>query len=291
VTAQPARGSERFIAHVEPVISFHSDRDDASALRDYTNMTDWRTLDHAYGNAADIPGLLNQLTPEPEASVWEELWSRICHQGTVYSASFAALPALADAAERWKPKERAMVIALAASIVDSEEVHGGCREDLLHPVEWVVPRLQRSCWESLAETGLSKGDFIYLLQAARAFEGDRFWGRELDHLASGEFPGNCPDCGVDLYLVIGEYGFFTTAEEWVERTGSTSGAIEARQGIKRTPIEMNNDVLAGAGQLLYEHAVAAQQAEVADWIRYVFGTSECPSCGHHFAVQDAIAEQ
>jgi hypothetical protein len=121
-------------------------------------MTDWRTLNHAYGNAADIAGLLQQLSPEPKASVWEELWSRLCHQGTVYSASFAALPALADAAEPW------------------------------------------------------------------------------------------------------------------------------------TEIEPNNGVLSDVGNWLYEHAIAAQQEEVADWIRYVFGRTECPSCGRHFAVQDSIAE-
>ena len=254
-------------------------------------MTDWRTLEHAYGNAADIPGLLNQLSPEPEASVWEELWSRICHQGTVYSASFAALPALADAAERWKPKERAMVIALASSILRSEDVHGGCRDDFLRSFEWVLPRFQHCCSESLAEPGLSKNDFIYLLQAARALEGDRFWGQELDHLTSGEFPGECPHCGVDLYLVIGEYGFFTTAEEWAQQSGSTAGAIERRPGIKWAEIEPNDDLLPDVGQSLYERAVVAQQKEVADWIRYVFGTTVCPSCGHQSAVQDAIAEQ
>ena len=130
-------------------------------------MTDWRTLNHAYGNAADVAGLLEQLSPEPEASVWEELWSRLCHQGTVYSASFAALPALADAAERWNPKERAMVLALAASILASEDLSGGVRDDLFRPDESVVRRFQRACRESLAETGLSKSDFIYILQAAR----------------------------------------------------------------------------------------------------------------------------
>jgi hypothetical protein len=249
---------------------------------------DWSTLKHAYGNAEDVPGLLARLSPDPEASVWEELWSRLVHQGDVYSASFAALPALVDAAEQWKPSERAQLLALAASVLASQDV-GGDRNGFLLPVEWVVPRFQQLCSESLAETGLSIHDFIYLLQAARAFEGDKFWGQELDHLASGEFPGTCPHCGVDLYLVIGEYGFFTTAEEWVTRPGTKPGTIEPRTGINRTPIEPNDRVLPDSGQWLYEHAQASQQHEVAGWIRHVFGTSECPSCGHKFQVQDAIA--
>jgi hypothetical protein len=233
---------------------------------------------------ASIQGFL-KLTPEADASIWDKLWSRLCHQGTVYSASFAALPALADVAGQWKPTERAQVIALAASILGCID---SCPDDLLSSLEWVVPRFQELCRESLAETGLSTHDFIYLLQAARSFERDQLWGQELDHLASGEFPGACPRCGVGLFLVIGEYGFFTTAEDWVQRTGSASGTIRLRPGIKRTPIEPNHEVLPEVGRWLYQHAEAAQQNEVACWIRHVFGTSVCPSCGQMFQVQDAI---
>src|SRR6266540_1614114 len=116
-------------------------------------MTDWTTLEHAYGNAADVPALLASLSPDPQTEVWEELWSRLFHQGTVYSASFATLPALVDVAERWKPKERAQLIALAASIFASKDVYGGSGKDLRRPVEWVLPRLKRLCDEALAETG------------------------------------------------------------------------------------------------------------------------------------------
>jgi hypothetical protein len=251
-------------------------------------MTDWPTLEHAYGGAADVPALLDKLSPDGETSVWDELWSRLCHQGTVYSASFAALPALAQAARRWQPRQRAQVLALAASILASDDVYGGDRNDFVCPVEWVVPHFEQLCRESLAEPRLSKHDFIYLLQAARFFAGDRFWGQELDHLASGEFLGACPHCGTALYLVIGDYGFFTTADDWVQRPGKTPGAIEVRAGIKRTPIEPNNAMLPGEGRELYAEARAARQDEVAEWIRHVFGTSGCPACGKKFAVRDAI---
>lgn len=251
---------------------------------------DWSQLKHGYGNAADVPALLAKLSPDPRASVWEELWSRLCHQGTVYSASFAALPVLVDVAERWKPRDRSQLLALASSILASNDVHRASRDDVLGPVEWVVPRFQRLCRESLAEAGLGKHDFIYLLQATRAFEGDQFWGQELDHLASGEFPGTCPHCGTDLYLVIGEHGFFTTAEDWVPRTGSSKpGKIEPLPGIHCTPIDPNEGELPEVGRWLIERAQAAKQNEVAGWIRRVFGSGVCPSCGGEFMVQDAIA--
>jgi len=160
---------------------------------------------------------------------------------------------------------------------------------MLRSVQQVVPRLQRFCRESLAEPGLAKHDFVYLLQAARSFEGDQFWGQALDHLVSGEFPGTCPHCGVDLYLVIGEYGFFTTAEEWVQRAGRKRGKIETRPGIHCNSIDPNEGMLPEVGRWLFEHAKAAKQDEVAGWIRRIFGSTVCPSCARKFDIQEAIA--
>lgn len=252
-------------------------------------MSNWATLKHAYGSAEDVPALLAQITPDPKANVWDELWSRLYHQGTVYSASFAALPAILAVAEQWNPKERAQLLVLAASILTSDDVYGGRRDDFFRPVEWVWRRFQQACRESLAEFGLSSHDFIYLLQAARTFEGDQFWGRELDHLAEGEFPGACPHCGVDLYVVIGEYGFFTTAEDWVARS-EEPGKIQVRRGVKCRPIEPNKGVLPETGEWLYECAHASQQDEVARWIRYVFGSTDCPTCQQVILVTDAIQQ-
>lgn len=56
----------------------------------------WNELQHAYGNASDIPGLLKQLSTLPsangEAEPWFSLWSALAHQGDIYNASFAAVP-------------------------------------------------------------------------------------------------------------------------------------------------------------------------------------------------------
>lgn len=59
----------------------------------------WEGLSHAYGSASDIPGLLRELEALPpdegsEAEPYFSLWSALCHQGDVYTASYAALPHL-----------------------------------------------------------------------------------------------------------------------------------------------------------------------------------------------------
>lgn len=61
----------------------------------------WAELVHAYGSAANIPALLQQLrglpSSEGDAEPWFTLWSALAHQGDVYSASFAAVPHVVEA--------------------------------------------------------------------------------------------------------------------------------------------------------------------------------------------------
>jgi len=56
----------------------------------------WSELQHAYGDASNIPALLSQLINLPssngDAEPWFYLWSALAHQGDVYDASFAAVP-------------------------------------------------------------------------------------------------------------------------------------------------------------------------------------------------------
>lgn len=56
----------------------------------------WSELEHAYGGASDIPPLIRQLESFPSSDgqnePWFSLWSALCHQDDVYTASFAAVP-------------------------------------------------------------------------------------------------------------------------------------------------------------------------------------------------------
>ncbi len=65
----------------------------------------WGQLSHAYGSASDIPALLSLLSNDhrdsgPESEPFNSLWSALCHQGDAYSASYAAVPYIVDAALR-----------------------------------------------------------------------------------------------------------------------------------------------------------------------------------------------
>ena len=58
---------------------------------------EWKQLQHCYGPAFNIPDLLRRLGANPQPmkgddEPWESLWSALCHQGDVYTASYAAVP-------------------------------------------------------------------------------------------------------------------------------------------------------------------------------------------------------
>lgn len=63
------------------------------------HVCDFTLLQHAYGPAGDIPALLERARTAPAPDTyrdepWFSLWSSLCHQGDVYTASYAAVPEL-----------------------------------------------------------------------------------------------------------------------------------------------------------------------------------------------------
>lgn len=67
------------------------------ALLEGIEQVNWRSLQHAYGPAVDVPNLLRLLLcadPEVVRDAWESLYAHIYHQGTIYQATGAAVPFL-----------------------------------------------------------------------------------------------------------------------------------------------------------------------------------------------------
>jgi hypothetical protein len=88
----------------------------------------WKELRHAYGPAVDIPALLRAAAEKPlshsyKDEPWFSLWSALAHQGSVYTASYAAVPHLLAIAQS-KPRELRLHSLLLAGTIEK------CREGL-----------------------------------------------------------------------------------------------------------------------------------------------------------------
>lgn len=166
-----------------------------------------------------------------------------------------------------------MPLALAGSIVAAPQT-------IIDGYEKTVEGLRTLALYTVKNPELSREDRIYVMQSVLAFQGDRLWGRVLDHLDDGEFPGACPACRKDLYLVIGKHGIFVTSDDWVRKPS-----------VVRTDINpLEADTLTGLGEWLHTVSVQSNDSELSDWVRYLFGTSKCPERGQPFNLPDAIAE-
>jgi hypothetical protein len=182
------------------------------------------------------------------------------------------LPFLLDLASSWKTPARVQPLFLAGAIVAAPET-------ILAGYTAIVERSRILAVETANAPELSRSDRIYVMDSALALGGDRLWGRVLNHLDDGEFPGVCPACGKDVYLVIGKYGFFTTAEEWLRDPKARRIDIQPQQ----------KERLTGAGSWLHGVSDEAGDPELGEWCRYLFGTSYCLHCGQPFQIPAAIA--
>ncbi|MGX2995561.1 hypothetical protein JNUCC64_14915 [Streptomyces sp. JNUCC 64] len=243
-------------------------------------MTDWSRLHHAYGPADGIPALLDRIATEPEPELWNDLWSALCHQGSVYPASFAALPWLAGVAEADDREQSVNALGLAGSIMAAAgPPHGTDHPRARYAVE--VQRLLTAADRRLRTASDHDGaDYVHLLEAVLGFEGVVGWSEELAWgLDNEEYQIDCPGCRTDLFVVLGERGFFSSSEDHA----LADGDVETRPLLPADPADLD-----GIGRRLHDLALSDGQHRVAHALTHVFGHATCPDCGTRFSVADRI---
>ncbi|MFF3894796.1 hypothetical protein ACFYY3_16695 [Streptomyces sp. NPDC001812] len=244
------------------------------------HMTDWSQLHHAYGTAEDIPALLDAVGPDPRDPGWDALASRLYHQGGVYSASYAALPELAEKARQWSLAERRMPLYLAGQIVASRDI----RDEVVDPFVTHAADIA----ELLALTEEALGDpalvddslnYVQLLSTLLSFEGVEGWGEHLDQVNGEEYEVPCPACFSENFIVLGEGCRYSTADEMYFK----------RPPAHTIPLQPQDPTTAdGLLPRLHTRALSDGHPEVAGKLPYVFGHAHCVHCGELFSVPEAI---
>lgn len=225
--------------------------------------TDWAQLIHAYGSAADTPGLFARLDGGPgDKDVWADLWSSLCHQGTVYDASFAALPLLTDIATGRSPGARNEALLMAGLVVGA----GGADERKLYEAQ--IAELLPVARDFLGGIPAdAPGDFVYHLQGLLAFEGVPFWSTELELLLE-EFEVACPECG----------------DQWATSVGEDHEDFGVEL-LAADPAELSD-----TGARLHTLALQGGQGELAVSLTRLFGWARCGECEAVFGVAEALVD-
>lgn len=107
----------------------------------------WTGLQHAYGSAADVPPLLYAVAvgqADARRAAWWELWGNVHHQGTVYSATAAAVPFIASIAEDEVHPDRVQAVAFLRSLALGDGRHADAVRAGVQPyAAMLVERLPR----------------------------------------------------------------------------------------------------------------------------------------------------
>ncbi|MFE5599349.1 hypothetical protein ACFQ8O_09175 [Streptomyces coelicoflavus] len=242
-------------------------------------MTDWSRLHHAYGSAEDIPTLLDRISSEPTNELWSDLWSALCHQGSVYPASFEVLPWLAGMAGGDDREQVVHALTLAGAIMaGAEQSHGAGDVRTRHAaeVETLLTVVNRHL-----RTASDRTDYVYLLETMLGLEGVVGWSEDLAWgLTNEEYEVVCPGCRTGLFVVLGERGFFSTSEDYA----LADHDVETRPLRPADPAGLD-----GIGRRLHDLARSDGHPEVAHTLTQVFGHATCPDCETDFPVADRIS--
>ena len=237
-------------------------------------VTNWSELHDCYGSAEQIPALLAQAsnTPDASAPIWDELWGRLCHQGTAYEASYAALPILARMAAAMPLTIGQPALSLAAGILLSgsqPELEADARRRYASELAAL-----RDVNERLLALDQNATDFLYTLWALAALDGHWAWAAQMDSLVCDEIEGvECPVCK-DTFDLVREGDL-----------GERVAFKDAIRGLAVTPASEAD--LDGVCARLYALASEHGQAGVAAGLLALGGTVTCPLCGAAFAVAHA----
>ncbi|UQN06541.1 hypothetical protein [Deinococcus sp. QL22] len=165
----------------------------------------WASLQHAYGSAADVPDLLKALNGVPApldgaSEPWFSLWSALCHQGDVNTASYASLPHLVADAVRVPAPGRVGHLHLAATIValGQAERSPAVPKDLQEGFDAAVQRLGELALDGLgAAAALSEEELSVLLGTLAVARGQSSLGNLLLQWTSEL---ECGECGAPTPL-------------------------------------------------------------------------------------------
>ena len=239
-------------------------------------MTDWAMLQDGYGEATAIPALIEALVDAPSPELWSDLWGHLCHQGTVYSASFAAVPLLYQTISRMAPTDRRGALMLVAAIMASIDRHGGATPD--EAALSLLPDLLHMTEAAMGESDVDEEEFSYLLQAALALRGDAIWHGLLDGMARDEFDGLCRVCQVSMYILPQNEGYAAV------RHRDALNPAAARNPVMPT----SPDSLPRVGSWLHAQAMRHEKRKTANALTHIFGRVACPGCSTSISVAEAI---
>ncbi|MBM9622286.1 hypothetical protein ACFQ60_14955 [Streptomyces zhihengii] len=228
-----------------------------------------------------LKALLERAATGRDGQAWSDLWTELYHNGSLDVAHPLVLHTLADMAEADEADVAAPALHLAGALLvqaDQRYENRNLRREYAPDVARLLGAANR--WRQLSTAG---SDYCPLIEAVLNLEGDILWAEALfEGILSEEYELECPDpdgCA-PVWVVLGERGFFSTAEDY---------ALSDDE-IETFPLHPADPrALDGLGRRLHDLALRDGYDDVALVLRHVFGDATCPVCRRRFSVAGQIA--
>lgn len=268
------------------------------------NSEVWGKLTGPYGSAEDMPALLERLMRQYSQEVFDELFQEyLFHQNTIYTATYAAMPFLAQLAEstaelgvrkelfincgvieasRDERSERAFLEVWA----EIAEAAGSsvCAELFREYIE-AVEKLKALTPEVFAYAAEHVADMTekrYILVADAAYRGaDIVANMLLTFIIGDEYTAVCPACQEDVFIWPDAENSAGTLQVY----GQDPVFHEDQEAYAIVPAAAFADEEA---RILAERAAAIGERELAGHLPYLAGTASCPHCGQEMALWPAL---
>ncbi len=264
----------------------------------------WRKLTGPYGSADNVPVLLQQLMQEYSQEVFDELFQEyLFHQNTIYTATYAAMPFLAQLASSTSDAEVRKEMFINCGIIEASRDR---RDEAPFPASWaelaadadnsVCTELYREYIDAIGKLkGLTKEVFAstaqqhtideiekrYILVADAAYRGSYSAANMLMTFSNGdEYVAVCPTCEEDVFIWPNE---------------DHAGILQAYEQDPVFNTDQESHLIIPAASFadedvreLAERAEVIGEQTLAAHLRYLAGETECPYCHEKISVWPSL---
>jgi hypothetical protein len=280
------------------------------------NSPRWSELRHAFGSAQDVPELLRALEAESEPhysaelfqtrdnpTPWEQVYSKLCHQGSLYSATFAAFPHIVDIAEKDGLGKQEETLLLAGEIRVNGIVDDEVPKDLVPDFERALISVRG--WSLRVVRQVELTDRFTLPYLLKSFGGLRYPGSVhvqcLDRLADDEPEieiDSCPQCDQYILVTLGAKRLTTMAldtrghvvEQSARHTIPERTSYAERLALGKELLDSEEPLWSKleTPNVLAALAMERNNSVLAARILDLDLAINCPHCGHSFEISEAI---
>lgn len=252
----------------------------------------WAELYHAYGNASDVPEMIRKLrrTGEQERWInflWDEIGGSLCHQGTVYTATYAIVPYLVKLLRFTDEFQKFNLIALLGWIAGSRD-RVASPADLEADYKDSIKTVAGIGRELLLSQNFDQSDYIWLLDSVAGLHECFQPDTKLNGLTNEQYEAFCPFCKEFLMVAVRESGFYSYAvdDSWKPITDEIE--VIARNGID----EPWNNVIDCQDNFRWLYGISRMKGHntVCSWLRCLYGETTCPICNKAFNLMKSFEQ-